>query len=400
MDFLLVFAAGLALGIGLAVIFFRSLRAQARDSFQALSAEALRANNQVFLDLAKSVLAREQESARGDLEKRALKVNEALKPLDEKLGQMHVHNQELEKARLAAYEGLKQHLGGLVEAQQQLKQETSQLKLALRRPEGRGRWGEVQLRRVLEMAGMLPHCDFVEQSTETGEEGRLRPDVIVQIPEGRRLVIDCKTPLDGFLDIAETEDEDARLQLVARHARKMREHVKSLGTKAYWQQFASSPDYVVMFVPGEHFLSLALQKDPEIFDFAFHNRVVIATPLNLIALLRTIAQAWNQQKIADEAHRVAALGRKLYEGLASLASPLQSLGDSLRKSVDHYNKTATAFEKRALNPARRLKDQYGVESGKEIEVLEALEAIPLPVSVAQMSEEPEEEASGSREKQA
>jgi len=372
---LLGLLSGLVLGYCLAMGVHRRAATQQQGavvaSFKALSAEALQHNNAQFLELARSVLAREQLAAA-----------DALKPFHDSLQQLQNHQHEMEKTRVGAYEGLSRHLSGLVEVQQQLRHETAQLKQALRRPEGRGRWGEMQLRRLLEMAGMLEHCDFVEQATHSSEGGVQRPDVVVHLPGNRQMVIDCKTPLDALLDSVEAADEAAAAAQRTRHARQMREHVKKLSTKAYWQQFSPSPDFVVLFVPGEHFLSIALMQEPDLFDAAFSQRVILASPINLIALLKTIAHGWGQEKLAEHAGQIAEMGKELYEALASLAAPLASMGDSLRKSVEHYNKTASLFETKALTRARRLHDQFSLASDKEVPTPTPIEAIPRPLAVA------------------
>jgi DNA recombination protein RmuC len=381
LTWLLAGIMGLVGGFTISQMAQTSQRQRLQESFKALSFEALQASNRQFLDLAKSELKREQETSRHELDKRAQAVNEMLKPFEAKLNQLHTETQEMEKARAGAYEGLKQHLVGLVDIQTQLKQETAALKVALRKPEGRGRWGEMQLRRVLEMAGMMAHCDFVEQESVMAEDGRLRPDVIVNLPQARRIVVDCKTPLDALLDAAAVEGEAQRAHY-ERHAKNLRDHMKKLAQKAYWQQFDNMPDFVIMFVPGEHFLSLALQHDPDLFDDAFVQKIILATPINLIGLLKTIAYAWRQEKLAQDAQRIAHLGRDLYDALATLSKPLQDLGKHLHKSVDVYNRAAAAFEGKALVKARRLSEEHGIDSGKVVELLEPVEMVPRALAGA------------------
>jgi DNA recombination protein RmuC len=386
MEFVLVFIVGLALGFGLSWLVQQTAKSQARDAFKALSAEALRDNNQQFLDLAKIVLKGEQEVARGELEKRSQRIGDVLKPFQEKLDKLDEHNREMEKLRAGAYEGLKQHLSGLVDVQHQLRQETSQLKQALRRPEGRGRWGEMQLRRVMEMSGMMEHCDFSEQVSETSEAGRLRPDVIVQIPGGRQIVIDCKTPLDALLDTADTDE--ALLQTRIRHASSVRDHVKKLSAKQYWQQFEMAPDFVILFLPGEHFLSIALQQEPALFDEALASKVILATPLNLIALLRTIAYDWRRERQADHARSIAKLGKDLHDSLFTFSDYFRKLGEAMGRSMKFYNDAVANFENRTLSRARKL-GEYGIQMEKEIEVLEPLEIATRALSVnAEEAEEP------------
>lgn len=376
--YLVFLCFGGVLGFVLATLLQAFSRHKMEQQFKILSNDALKSNLDVLLNLAKNELAHERENARSDWEKRTSNVADMLKPLETRLGQLHAQTSEMEKTRIGAYEGLKQHLTQMVEAQAQLRHETALLKQALRKPEGRGRWGEMQLRRVLEMSGMIVHCDFTEQASETVDGKNLRPDVIVHMPANRKIVIDCKTPLDALLDAAQVEPDQQVLHY-QRHARQLREHVKALGQKAYWQQFGKAeemPDFVIMFVPGEHFLSIALQHDPELFDYAFESRVILATPINLIGLLKTIAHAWRQEKLAEEAAKIARLGKDLYESIFTLAGHFQNMGEALRKSVDHYNKSVASLEGRVLGRARRLADEHGIESDKKIEVLETLDVAP------------------------
>jgi DNA recombination protein RmuC len=367
---------GVVAGFIIASVLQSFNRRRLGEQFKALSNEALTSNLDVLLNLAKNELSHERDNARNDWEKRTTAFSEMLKPLETRLHQLHTQTGEMEKARVGAYEGLKQHLVQMAETQTQLRFETTQLKQALRKPEGRGRWGEMQLKRVLEMSGMIAHCDFTEQThTLTQDDKRLRPDVIVHLPGDRQIVIDCKTPLDALLDIVSAEPDQILLSH-QRHARHLREHVKTLSQKAYWQQFKETPDFVVMFVPGEHFLSIAMQIDPELFDYAFQNRVIMATPINLIGLLKTVAHAWRQEKLAEQAQKIAGLGKDLYEAMATFASHFENIGDSLRKSVDHYNKSVASFEGRVLSRARRLADEYNIESDKKIEILETIDLTP------------------------
>ncbi len=374
---------GVVVGFIAATVLQSFNRRRMAEQFKALSNEALTANLDVLLNIAKNELSHERENTRADWEKRTNNVAEMLKPLELRLNQLHTQTGEMEKARIGAYEGLKQHLTQMAETQTQLRFETTQLKQALRKPEGRGRWGEMQLKRVLEMSGMISHCDFTEQAnTTTQDNKRLRPDVIVHLPGGRQIVIDCKTPLDALLDAVNAEPEQVLLTH-QRHARHLRDHVKTLSQKAYWEQFDETPDFVVMFVPGEHFLSIALQNDPELFDFAFSNKVILATPINLIGLLKTIAHAWRQEKLAEQAQKIAGLGKDLYEAMASFASHFENIGDSLRKTVDHYNKSVGSFESRVFSRARRLADEYSIDSDKKIELLETVDIIPRQLTAAE-----------------
>ncbi|MDX1922887.1 MAG: DNA recombination protein RmuC [Alphaproteobacteria bacterium] len=374
---------GIVVGFVIATLLQSFNRKRLSEQFKALSNEALTQNLDVLLNLAKNELSHERENTRADWEKRTSSVAEMLKPLEMRLTQLHTQTGEMEKARIGAYEGLKQHLSQMSETQTQLRFETIQLKQALRKPEGRGRWGEMQLKRVLEMSGMISHCDFTEQTnTTTQDNKRLRPDVIVHLPGNRQIVIDCKTPLEALLDATSAEPEQILLTH-QRHARHLRDHVKSLSQKAYWDQFDETPDFVVMFVPGEHFLSIALQNDPELFDFAFSNKVILATPINLIGLLKTIAHAWRQEKLADQAQKIAGLGKDLYEAMASFATHFENIGDNLRKTVEHYNRSVGSFESRVFSRARRLADEYSIDSDKKIDVLETVDIAPRQLTITE-----------------
>jgi DNA recombination protein RmuC len=376
---------GVVVGFIISNLLEQTNRKRLAEQFKALSNEALTSNLDVLLNLAKNELSHEREHVRNDWEKRTSNVAEMLKPLEQRLTQLQTQTGEMEKARIGAYEGLKQHLAQMAETQTQLRSETTQLKQALRKPEGRGRWGEMQLKRVLEMSGMIAYCDFTEQTnTTTQDDKRLRPDVIVHLPGERQIVIDCKTPLDALLDSAHAEPDQVTLTH-QRHARHLREHVKSLSQKAYWDQFEQSPDFVVMFVPGEHFLSIALQNDPELFDYAFKSRVIMATPINLIGLLKTVAHAWRQEKLAEQAQKIAGLGKDLYEAMASFSEHFENIGDGLRRTIDHYNKSVGSFERRVFPRARRLADEYSIESDKKIAVLETVDVVPR--SLASVSED-------------
>lgn len=374
--------SGMVIGFVISNLFQVVTRRRLTEQFKALSNEALTSSLDRLLNLAKNELSHEREKTISDWDKRTGQVADMLKPLEARLTQLHTQTGEMEKARIGAYEGLKQHLIQMAEVQTHLRAETTQLKQALRKPEGRGRWGEVQLRRVLEMSGMIAHCDFTEQlSLTTQDDKRLRPDVIVHLPGGRHIVVDCKTPLDALLDAADADPEDV-VRAHQRHARHLRDHVKNLGQKSYWEQFDQSPDFVVMFLPGEHFLSIAMQHDPELFDLAFKGRVIMATPINLIGLLKTVAHAWRQEKLAEQAQKIAGLGKELYEALATLATHFESMGTGLYKAVEHYNKSVASFEGKVFSRARSLAQEYGIESDKKIESAEPIDVTPRQLTQA------------------
>jgi DNA recombination protein RmuC len=352
----------------------RQAEAALADSFKSLSAEALKSNNHAFLDLAKATLEKFQETAKGDLEARRKAVDELVRPMRESLEKVDGKLGEIEKARVAAYAALDEQLKSLVETHLPLlHNETANLVKALRQPAVRGRWGEMQLKRVIEMAGMLAHCDFVEQESRTTEDGRLRPDVIVRLPGGKQIVVDAKVPLKAYLAATEATDETEQRMRLTEHARQVREHMVALGRKAYWEQFDPSPDFVVLFLPGEVFFSAALQQDPELIEFGVNERVIPATPTTLIALLRAVAYGWRQEALAKNAQDVANLGKQLYERIANLASHWTDVGSRLDKAVEAYNKSVGTLESRVLVSARRLRELKAAPDGVEVEAIEPVE---------------------------
>jgi DNA recombination protein RmuC len=344
------------------------------DAFKALSSDALKSNNQAFLDLAKGTLEKFQEGAKSDLEKRQKAVDELVKPIRESLDKVDGKLGEIERARVGAYSALNEQLKGLVETHlPMLRSETANLVKALRQPTVRGRWGEIQLKRVVEMAGMLDHCDFVEQESRTTEDGRLRPDLIVRLPGGKQIVVDAKTAISSYLNSIEAADEASQQSWLADHARQIRDHMVALGRKGYWEQFEQTPEFVVLFLPGEMFFSAALQQDPELIEFGVNERVIPATPTTLIALLRAVAYGWRQEALAKNAQEVADLGRQLYERIAKLGEHWANVGDKLGKAVDAYNSATSTLESRVLVSARRLRDLKAGAEDVEIEGIEPVE---------------------------
>jgi len=345
----------------------RQAEATFRDAFRALSADALRSNNEQFLALATTSLERIRLATNHDLDARQKSIDALVKPVQESLAKVDGRLGELEKARIDAQSRLTEQLRGLVEDHlPRLERETAGLARALRQPAVRGRWGELQLRRVVELAGMLDHCDFHEQASVESEDGRLRPDLIVRLPGGRNVVVDAKTPIAAYLEAMEQEDDSARRAGLEQHARLVRAHMTALGRRSYWQQFDPAPEFVVMFVPGESFFSAALQHDPALIEHGVDQRVIPATPTTLIALLRTVAYGWRQEAIAENAQKVADLGSELYRRVARLAEHWGLVGKRLHQTVRAYNGSVTSMESRVLVAARRLNELGAGAEGVEI----------------------------------
>jgi DNA recombination protein RmuC len=345
-------------------------RSKLADAFKALSADALKASSESFLQLAQESLSRFQEGAKLDLEARGKAITDLAQPIRERLEKFDGKLDEIEKSRIGAYHALSQSVDDLLKVHlPQLHRETAILVRALRQPHTRGRWGETQLRRVVELAGMLEHCDFEEQVTQATDGGRLRPDMIVHLPGSRRVVIDVKVPLDAYLSAVEAESEETRRRLLGQHAAQVRAHVASLSARAYFEQFDPTPEFVVMFVPGEAFFSAALTEDPTLIEHAAEQRVIPASPTTLIALLKAVAYGWRQEALARNAAQVAALGKDLYERISKLAEHWSRLGERLDQAVEAYNDAVGALESRVLPAARRFQELKVVGDSREIEGL-------------------------------
>ena len=358
------------------------------ETFQALSAEALRRNNTSFLELANTSLERFQQSARGDLEKRQTAITELVKPVRESLDKVDAKIQEIEKTRVGAYEALTAQVRPMMEAQGQLRTETNHLATALRSPVVRGRWGEVQLRRVVELAGMLAHCDFVEQTSVTTESGRQRPDLVVRLPGGRQIVVDAKAPLAAYLEAFDTRDEAARLLKFAAHAMHIRAHIDALSNKAYWEQFAQAPEFVVLFLPGESFFSAALEHDPALIEYGTERRVILATPTTLISLLKAVFYGWRQERLAENAEEISRLGRELYKRLADMGGHMERMGRSLSSAVEHFNKLAATTESRVLVTARKFRDLEPAQPGGELESVTQVETVARQLQAPELAPSP------------
>jgi DNA recombination protein RmuC len=355
-----------------------------KDTFAALSANALATNNQRFLELAREKLGEFQNAAATDLDGRQKAISELVQPLKESLGKVDTKLQEVDRERATSHARLTEQLRSLSAAQATLQSETGRLARALRSPNIRGQWGELQLRRVLEAAGMLEGSHFEIKESVNGDNGRLTPDVIVKLPGGRNVVVDAKVPLSAFLDAGECDEDAARDAKLKDHARQVKDHIVRLANKTYWAHFQPAPDIVVMFVPGESLLSAALQHDTALLEFSMKRGVMLASPLTLIALLRAVAYGWQQEKIAQNALEISELGRNLYERIAKLAEHFELVGRSLAKSVTAYNSAVGTLESRVLVTARRLKDK-GVAATEELPDLETIDQTPRALGAPELT---------------
>ena len=349
-----------------------------REAFASVSAEALRANNQSFLQLAKASLSEFQKQAVVDLDHRQRSIDSLVKPLHETLGQVDAKLQQVEKERASSDARLNEQL-------QTLATSTSNLERALQTPHVRGGWGEVQLRRVVELAGMLDHCDFSEKTTAQTVEGRLVPDMVVNLPGGRHIIIDAKVPYVAYRQAVEATGDDERAARLKEHAGRVKAHMVELGSRGYWAQFQPAPEFVFMFLPGEGYFSAALQHDPGLIEFGVTQRVIPASPLTLIALLRAVAYGWQQERIARNAEEVSALGRELYERIWRLAGHLDDLAKGLTRTVEAYNRTVGTIESRVLVTARRFKE-LGVSAAEPIPEVPTVERTPRPLQAPEMTD--------------
>jgi DNA recombination protein RmuC len=344
---------------------------QLTDTFQALSATALKSNNEAFLQLAQSALDKYQEGARTDLASRQKAIEEVLKPVRDSLGKVDMSIEAMGKD----HAGISKQVELLHEAQGILRSETSNLVSALRTPTVRGRWGEIQLRRVVEMAGMVAYCDFQEQASVDTDAGRLRPDLLVRLPNKRNVVVDAKVSLKAYLEAMDTSSEEERVAKLKEHASQIRSHLQKLGSKSYWDQCGAAPEFVVAFLPGEAFFSAALEQDPGLIEYGVDNKVILATPTTLIALLKSVAYGWRQEKLTENAQEISDLGKTLYDRLCTFTQHLETMRINLQRTVDGYNRAVGSLESRVLVSARRFQ-QLGAAADRDVPTLEPVDNFP------------------------
>jgi DNA recombination protein RmuC len=360
--------------------------ARLRDAFQAMSAEALKSNNQQFLDLAESRLREARTEAASDIDTRRKAIEDLLAPMARTLEQVDREIKDSERRRLQTGSELMERIASLDTAGQSLRDETRRLTDALKRPGVRGRWGELQLKRVVELAGMVEHCHFTEQETIASDNGRIRPDVVVHLPGGKHVIVDAKVPLDAYLRALEAPDEDTRQKLLADHARQVRTHVAQLAAKSYFDKVPSTPEFVVMFLPGEMFFSAALEQDPTLIEYGVERKVIPASPTTLIALLRAVAYGWQQEAMEENARKISENGKLLYEAVRTLGARFDTLGTRLKSSLEAYNEAVGSLEGNVLVKARRFKELQAANGGEEIKPLEPIDRVPRMLQAPELTD--------------
>ncbi len=354
---------------------FEAATSRLATSFSDLANKSLKSNSENFLRLAEQNLGAHQERAKRELGDREQAVENLVKPIRDALQQSQAQIAALEKSRSEAYGGIKSQLETMQINQKSLTQETQNLVNALRRPEVRGRWGEITLRRLVELAGMVEHCDFQEQVHTTSDEKTIRPDMIVRMPDQRELVVDVKTPLDAYLEAIEATDDAQHKLALERHTRNVRDHIRKLASKTYWEQFSKSPEFVILFIPGDQFLSAALNEDPDLIEYALSQQIILATPTSFVALLKAVAYGWRQLALADNAEEIRRLAEDLYGRLTTFAGHMNKVGKQLASSVENYNRAVGSLERKVLPGARKFVE-LGIRPKKEIEQVEPLESLP------------------------
>ena len=355
-------------------------RSQLTETFGHLSSQALKQNNEEFLKLAQENLKQFQNKAQGEFAQKEQAIDNLIKPIKAALEKTEKQIHSMEHERKEAYGALTQHLEAMTQTQQALQGETRNLVKALRRPEVRGQWGEMTLKRLAELAGMVEHCDFYEQEHTQTEDGAMRPDMIVRMPGGREIVVDVKTPLDAYLSAVEATDEKEREVHLARHTKNVRKRVQELAIKGYWNQFKNSPEFVVLFIPGDQFLSAALDNDYSLLEDAMQQKVILATPTSFVALLRAVAYGWRQESLAENAQHIREVGEDLYARLATFAEHLGKVGKNLNNSVQHYNKAVASFDTRVLPGARKF-TEMGISSKKTVENIDQVETTTRNIEI-------------------
>ena len=366
---------------------YHDAESKLRDAFQALSADALKTNNEAFLVLAETRMREARTEAAGDIDARKKAIEDLLAPMAKTLEQVDREIKDAERRRVESSAQLLQRIASLDTAGQGLRDETRRLTDALKRPGVRGRWGELQLKRVVELAGMVEYCDFMEQHTiQSGDDERIRPDVIVRLPGGKRIVVDAKAPLDAYLRALEAPDEIARQNLMSEHARQVRNHISQLSAKSYFDKVASTPEFVVMFLPGEMFFSAALEQDPGLIECGVEKRVIPASPTTLIALLRAAAYGWQQEAMEENARKISDLGKNLYEAVRTLGDRVQTLGSRLKSTLEAYNDSVGSLEGNVLVKARKFKELQAANGGEEIKPLEPIDRVPRMLQAAELTD--------------